>query len=261
VNRAEPSFFQIRVAKSTQDLMAAQRLRYRVFVEELGGTGPMVDHDARLERDEFDPVVDHLCLVDTRRNAETLDHVVGVYRLLPGDRAEKFGRFYCDTEYDLAPLRASGRPLLELGRSCVHADYRGGSGMFLMWNALSDYVLENKSEILFGVASFHGTDVQMLAPSLSWLHHQHMAPSELRPRAQPDGFVDMDLIAPDRLDRREAMVGMPALIKAYLRVGGLVGEGAYVDRAFNTTDVFLMMDTSEMSPRHKQFYESRRHTS
>lgn len=261
MNRAEPSFFQIRLAKSTQDLMAAQRLRYRVFVEELGGTGPMVDHDARLERDEFDPVVDHLCLVDTRRNAETLDHVVGVYRLLPGDRAAEFGRFYCDTEYDLAPLRASGRPLLELGRSCVHADYRGGSGMFLMWNALSDYVLEKKSEILFGVASFHGTDVQMLAPSLSWLHHQHMAPVDLRPRAQPDGFVDMDLITPERLDRREAMVGMPALIKAYLRVGGLVGEGAYVDRAFNTTDVFLMMDTSEMSPRHKQFYESRRHTS
>ena len=261
MNRAEPSFFQIRLAENSRDLMAAQRLRYRVFVEELGGTGPMVNHDARLERDEFDPVVDHLCLIDTRRSERDLDHVVGVYRLLPSDRAEAFGRFYCDTEYDLAPLRASGRPLLELGRSCVHADYRGGSAMFLMWNALSDYVLEKKSEILFGVASFHGTDVAMLSPSLSWLHHNHLAPPELRARAQPDGFVDMNLIAPDRLDRREALVGMPALIKAYLRVGGLVGEGAYLDRAFNTTDVFLMMDTSLMSARHKQFYESRRQPS
>ena len=260
MNRAEPSFFQIRLAETSRDLLAAQRLRYRVFVEELGGTGPMVDHDARLECDEFDPVVDHLCLIDTRRSEEDLDHVVGVYRLLTSDRARDFGSFYCDTEYDLTPLRDSGRPLLELGRSCVHADYRGGSAMFLMWNALSEYVLEKKIEILFGVASFHGTDVAMLAPSLSWLHHNHLAPPELRARAQPAGFVDMDLIAPDRLDRREAMVGMPALIKAYLRVGGLVGEGAFVDRAFNTTDVFLMMDTSLMSPRHKQFYEGRRQT-
>lgn len=258
MTRTDPSFFDVRLATGAQDLAAAQRLRYRVFVEELGGTGPMVDHEMRLERDEFDPVVDHLCLVDTRRDAEALDHVVGVYRLLPGDRAERFGRFYCDAEYDLGPLRRSGRPLLELGRSCVDADYRGSSGMFLMWNALADYVLDHGIELLFGVASFHGTDIPMLAPSLSWLHHHHLAPEGLRPVARPEGFQRMDLIAPDRLDRREALVGMPALIKAYLRLGGLVGEGAFIDRAFNTTDVFLLMDTAAMSAKHRQFYESRR---
>lgn len=257
MNRADPAFFQIRLATAPQDLLAAQRLRYRVFVEELGGTGPLVDHDARLERDEFDPVVDHLCLIDTRRDAEALDHVVGVYRLLRGDVAAGFGRFYCDGEYDLAPLRDSGRPLLELGRSCVDPDHRGGAAMFLMWNALADYVLDHGIQILFGVASFHGTDPHMLAPSLSWLHHHHLAPPSLRPLARPEGFQPMDLIAPDRLDRREAMVAMPALIKAYLRLGGMVGEGAFIDRAFNTTDVFLMMDTAAMSAKHKQFYESR----
>ncbi|RJL02390.1 GNAT family N-acetyltransferase [Paracoccus aestuarii] len=257
MNRADPAFFQIRLATAPQDLLAAQRLRYRVFVEELGGTGPLVDHDARLERDEFDPVVDHLCLIDTRRDADALDHVVGVYRLLRGDVAAGFGRFYCDGEYDLAPLRDSGRPLLELGRSCVDPDHRGGAAMFLMWNALADYVLDHGIQILFGVASFHGTDPHMLAPSLSWLHHHHLAPPALRPRAWPEGFQPMDLIAPDRLDRREAMVAMPALIKAYLRLGGMVGEGAFIDRAFNTTDVFLMMDTAVMSAKHKQFYESR----
>lgn len=257
MNRADPAFFQIRLARSPRDLMAAQRLRYRVFVEELGGTGPLVDHDARLERDEFDPVVDHLCLIDTRRDAEALDHVVGVYRLLRSDVAARFGRFYCDGEYDLTPLRDSGRPLLELGRSCVDADHRGGAAMFLMWNALADYVLDHGIEILFGVASFHGTDPAMLAPSLSWLHHHHLAPDGLRPRARDASFQRMDLIAPERLDRREAMMGMPALIKAYLRLGGVVGEGAFVDHAFNTTDVFLMMDTAAMSAKHKQFYESR----
>ncbi len=255
--KTDPSFFDIRLATSETDLLAAQRLRYRVFVEELGGNGALVDHDRRLERDEFDPVVDHLCLIDNRRSAEDLDHVVGVYRLLPGDRAAGFGRFYCDAEYDLAPLRDCGRPVLELGRSCVDPACRGGAGMFLLWNALADYVLDHGIEILFGVASFHGTDALMLAPSLSWLHHHHLAPAGLRPRALPAGFQRMDLIPADRLDRREAMVGMPALIKAYLRLGGLVGEGAFIDRDFNTTDVFLMMDTAAMSDKHRQFYESR----
>ena len=95
--KSDTSYFDLRIATSERDLRAAQRLRYRVFIEELGGTGALVDHDNRLERDEFDPVVDHLCLIDTRRSAEDLDHVVGVYRLLPGERAREFGRFYCDS--------------------------------------------------------------------------------------------------------------------------------------------------------------------
>ena len=254
---SDSSFLEIRLAVSEQDLLAAQRLRYRVFVEELGGDGPLVDHEARLEKDEFDPIVDHLCLIDKRRSVQDLHHVVGVYRLLPGDRAATFGRFYCDSEYDLTPLRETDRAVLELGRSCVDPEFRGGSAMFLLWNALADYVLDHGIEILFGVASFHGTDPSILAPSLSWLHHNALAPQELRPVARPDGFQSMDLIALDKLDRREAMVGMPALIKAYLRLGGLVGEGAYIDREFNTTDVFLMMDTKAMSDKHRKFYESR----
>jgi putative hemolysin len=216
-----------------------------------------VDHAARLERDEFDAVYDHLILIDTRRDASALDHVVGVYRLLRSDRAEAFGRFYCDGEYDLSPLRASGRRLLELGRSCVHKDYRGGSAMFLLWNALARYVLDHGIEILFGVASFHGTDPAALAAPLSWLHHHHLAPPQLRPRALPTHFQRMDLVAPEQLDRQAAMKQMPALIKAYLRLGGFVGEGAYIDHAFNTTDVLLLMDTVAMSAKHRDFYTRR----
>ncbi|AUH34312.1 GNAT family N-acetyltransferase [Paracoccus tegillarcae] len=253
----DTNFFQIRIATSERDLKAAQRLRYRVFVEELGGDGPHVDHENRLERDEFDPVVDHLCLIDSRRSAEDLDHVVGVYRLLPGMRAAEMGRFYCDGEYDLTPLRESGRNLLELGRSCVDPAYRGGTSMFLLWNALADYVLDLGVEVLFGVASFHGTDIQALAPSLSWLHHHHLAPEALRPVAKPDCYQSMDLMPAGQVDRREAMVNMPALIKAYLRLGGVVGQGAYLDRDFNTTDVFLLMDTAAMSDKHRKFYETR----
>jgi putative hemolysin len=254
----ENTHFQIRLASCEQDLLAAQRLRYCVFVEELGGSGPSADHKGRFERDEFDDVNDHLILVDTRRNPKELDHVIGAYRLLKGDAAEKFGRFYSDAEYDLGPLRKSGRRLLELGRSCVSAEFRGSAAMFLLWNGLAEYVLNNGIEVLFGVASFHGTDVEPIKMPLSWLQAHHLAPEALRVRAHPAIYQRMDLVPRDLLDRHAAMLGMPALIKAYLRLGGFVGDGAYVDRGFNTTDVCLLMDTAAMSARHKGFY-TRKH--
>lgn len=255
---SDDTHFQLRLARDEEDLLAAQRLRYRVFVEELGGSGSLVDHQRRLERDAFDPVFDHLILVDTRRDRASLDHVVGVYRLLRSDVAGEFGRYYSETEYDLTPLKASGRRMLELGRSCVDADYRGGTAMYHLWNGLADYVLDHRIELLFGVASFHGTDIRALRMPLAYLHHHHLAPESIRVRAQPAQFQRMDLVAEADLDRKAAMVGTPALIKAYLRLGGFVGEGAVIDHEFNTTDVCLLMDTEKMSARHKGFY-TRKH--
>ncbi|WP_212523101.1 GNAT family N-acyltransferase [Actibacterium sp. MT2.3-13A] len=246
--------FELRLARTPEDLRAAQRLRYEVFVAELGGDGALVDHDARLERDEFDPFYDHLLLIDTRRDAAALDHVVGVYRLLRDDQAARLGRFYVEDEYDLSVLKQSGRRLLELGRSCLHRDYRGGTAMYQLWQGLAGYVLEHGIEVLFGVASFHGTDIEALRMPLSYLHHAHLAPPELRVRAQPAHFQRMDLVPAERIDRKAAMLATPALIKAYLRLGGFVGEGAYVDRAFNTTDVCLVMDTERMNAKTRALY-------
>lgn len=245
---AGPSF-TVKLAETEAELKAAQRLRYDVFVQELGGGGEMVDHDARLERDRFDPYFDHMLAHD-----DATGEVVGVYRLLPGERAADIGQFYSEDEYDLTVLKQSGRKLLELGRSCVHPDYRGGTAMYHLWNGLAGYVNERGIEVLFGVASFHGTDVQPLAQPLSMLHHNHLAPPDLRVRAQPDVFQTMNLVARDALDRRAAMVQVPALIKAYLRLGGFVGEGAFIDHAFNTTDVCLILDTTRMNDRQKRIY-------
>ena len=246
--------FILRLAQDARDLRAAQRLRYEVFVQELGATAALVDHQARLERDEFDPYFDHLLLIDPQRSAEDLQDVVGVYRLFPSDRLAVTGRFYSEAEFDLSALKASGRKLLELGRSCVHPDYRGGTAMLLLWNALADYVLEQEIEVLFGAASFHGTDMAALAQPLAYLQHFHLAPPELRVSARPAQAADLPAIPPDRLDRRAAMLATPALIKAYLRLGGYVGQGAWVDHAFNTTDVCLVMDTAQMSAKHRDFY-------
>ena len=252
--KTEAPHLELRLARDARDLAAAQRLRYHVFVEELGGDGPLVDHAARLERDDFDDVFDHLILVDRSRDAATLENVVGVYRLLPSDRVGPSQRFYSESEYDLAPLRATGRRLLELGRSCVHPDQRGGSAMFHLWNGLAEYVREREIEVLFGVASFHGTDAMALAQPLSWLFHNHLAPTALRVRAKPPQRQDMDLMPSALLDRKAAMLATPALIKAYLRLGGFVGDGAWIDHAFNTTDVCLVMDTARMSQKHHDFY-------
>ena len=255
-HRAAPGpRFSVRLARGDDEVAAAQRLRYRVFVEEMGSDGPMVDHDARLERDGFDGICDHLLLWDEdRTDDDPGDRVVGAYRLLPSDRVGQGERYYTEGEYDLSVLRASGRPLLELGRSCLLPEYRGGTGMWHLWQALARYVTDGGFEVLFGTASFHGTDAQALAEPLSLLHHRHLAPADLRVRVQAGSFQPMDLIAEAEIDRRRAMLAVPALIKAYLRLGGFVGEGAFVDRAFNTTDVCLILDTARMNDRQRAIY-------
>ena len=246
--------FELRRAASKDDVLAAQRLRYRVFVEELGGDGGLVDHDAGLEIDRFDEFFDHLILFDHARPVDPIDRAIGVYRVMRADRAALAGGFYSESEYDLGALKSSGRKLLELGRSCVDPCYRGGTAMFHLWNGLAQYVADYGIEVLFGVASFHGTDVDALAEPLSYLHNNHLAPDDIRVRVQPDFYRSMDLISHDDVDRRRAMVAMPALIKAYLRLGGFIGDGAFVDHDFNTTDVCLVMDTSQMSRRYRDFY-------
>lgn len=239
--------YALRLARDEGDLLAAQRLRYRVFVQELGGDGPLVDHDQRLERDQFDAVAEHLLLIDPLR--PNGDDVVGVYRLLASGRTD---RFYSEAEYDLAPLRQSGRKLLELGRSCLDPAHRGGTAMYHLWHGLAAYIAAHQIEVLFGVASFPGQDMAALGQSLSYLHYNHPAPPELRVRART--YAPMNLLSPDQIDRRQAMLATPALIKAYLRLGGKVGEGAFVDTAFNTVDVCLVLDTARMNDKQKQLY-------
>lgn len=238
-----------RLAQSPEEVRQAQALRYRVFVEELGGGGPGVDHAQRIETDAFDPYCRHLLLIDEDTPGAP---VVGVYRLMDGAASVAAGRFYTETEYDLSALKSSGRRLLELGRSCLDPNWRGGAGMMLLWQALAGLVAEEEIEILFGTASFHGTDLMALAPQLSLLQHRHLAPEDIRPVSlQPQ---DYPTFPEAEIDRTAAMLQVPALIKAYLRLGGFVGLGAFVDRAFNTTDLCLVLDTARMNERQRSIY-------
>ncbi len=255
MERSDPHL-SVRFAESAQDLRGAERLRYKVFVQELGGDGPLVDHAEALERDALDPFAEHLVLVDDRRDQERLEHVVGVYRMMTEEAAARAGRFYSEAEYDLGPLRNSGRRLLELGRSCLQPEFRGGTAMFQIWQALAGIVVARKIEILFGVASLRGTDPWALAQPLSYLIHAHRAPTDLRVCAIGPTARSLELLPEEKVDRKTAMSAMPALIKAYLRLGGVVGDGAFVDHAFKTTDVCLVLDTTRMSARQLALYGS-----
>ncbi|MEM9010744.1 MAG: GNAT family N-acyltransferase [Pseudomonadota bacterium] len=247
--------FTVRLAETDAEIRAAQRLRYRVFVEEMGATPSAEDRALGLERDIFDPYFDHLLLIDRAAPSDALDErVIGVYRLMRGSVARTGRGFYGATEYDLSALEDQGRETLELGRSCIAPAFRGGIAMHLLWMGLARYVLERDIQILFGVASFHGTDLEALAGPLSLLHHEHMAPPDLRVRALPQHYVSMDRMPLDQIDRRAAMRATPSLIKGYIRLGGFVGDGAYVDRSFNTTDVCLIMDTTRMQQRYRDYY-------
>jgi len=126
--------------------------------------------------------------------------------------------------------------------------------MYELWAGLVDYVSRHNIEILFGVASFHGTDIDSLAEPLSYLHHRYLAPPDLRVEVRAESAQPMNRLRPEAIDRRAAMLAMPALIKAYLRLGGYVGQGAWIDHAFNTTDVCMIIDTERLSPIQRKIY-------
>jgi putative hemolysin len=249
------SRYGVKLAESADERLGAQRLRYRVFVEEMGARATPDERAARREWDEFDPWADQLVLIDLDPVTDPLDRVVGVYRLMLPAAARAGPGFYGAREYDLAPILDTGRACVELGRSCVAAEHRGGVAMHMLWNALAGYVLERGIEVLFGVASFHGTDPAPVAEALAWLHHAHLAPPDLRVRARPGQRLDMDLMPPEAIDPQRALRAIPALIKAYLRLGGFVGDGAWIDHDFNTIDVCVVMDTARMKAKHREFYE------
>lgn len=247
--------YRVKLAETAAEREAAQRLRYRVFVEEMGARASAEEHALRREWDAFDPYFDHLILETLDPVADPLNRVVGVYRLMRGEAAEAGPGFYGASEYDLSPIIRSGRRSVELGRSCVAREHRGGPGMHLLWNGVAAYVLEGGIELMFGVASFPGTDADALAEALSFLHHTHLAPPDLRVRAWPEHAVAMDRMPAEAVDVARALAAIPPLIKAYLRLGGFVGEGAFVDAEFNTLDVCVVMDTGRMTDRYRAFYE------
>jgi len=231
--------FATALLSGSDDLTEVYQLRHKVFVEEMGAQVPKPLRHG-VEQDAFDPFSTHLVLHDTTRPPGS--SIIGVYRMLDRSGARMAGGFYCASEYDISPLQRHRGNLLELGRSCLHPEYRGGIAMFHLWEALKSLIAAQNIDILFGVASFPGNQVAELVQPLSLLHRDYLAPMHLRPSSRE--HVPMNRIEPAQIDRKAAVLQLPALIKAYLRMGGKVGDGAFVDRAFNTVDICMVLETA-----------------
>ena len=231
-------------AKHTDEIRQAQRLRYRVFAQEMGArldtTSP--GHDVDL----FDNYCEHLLVRD-----DVTKEVVGTYRLLTPAQARRVGSTYSDLEFDLTRLRSLRERMVELGRSCVHPDYRHGGVIMALWGALAEFMVRNKLDTMIGCASIpmlHNGIVSGDVAASIWqkLKESHLAPIEhhVHPRLP---------LPVDQLDRSLA-VEPPALIKGYLRLGAKVLGAPAWDPDFNTADLPMMMRINDLPPRYRKHF-------
>jgi putative hemolysin len=247
---------EVRLARTAKEVRRAQRLRYKVFYEEMAAVPSGISLLSRRDADAYDLVCEHLLVLDhdvrPRPFRAHKPKVVGTYRLLTGERAERHGGFYSQRAYQLGPLLAAHPDMrfLELGRSCVLKPYRTKRIVELLWQGLWAYVLENRVDAMIGCASLEGTDPARLALPLGFLHHHARAPEPWRVRAHPGDFVPMDRLPVEAIDTKAAMKALPPLIKGYLRAGAGFGDGAVIDRQFGTTDVFVVMPVEAISARY-----------
>jgi L-ornithine Nalpha-acyltransferase len=255
---ARPNQLELRLAEDGPELAAAQRLRYEVFYEEMGAVPTPTLRATRTDADRFDALADHLVVVDLERSTERQPCVVGCYRVLRETVAAAHGGFYTAHEFDLGAVRAPSGETMELGRSCVAPEYRTGAVMQLLWRGIADYIDTHDVGLMLGCASLPGTDPEALAPVLSFLHHNVLAPSGMRPRALADRYVRTDLLPAEAVDARAALKLLPPLLKAYLRMGGMIGDGAVIDRQFNTVDVCLVLPTERVRAHYQRHYRQHR---
>lgn len=247
VLRAGP--LEVRLAKSIEDIRAAQRLRYEVFFEECGAKPDSEKERLKLDVSLIDDYCDVLLVID-----HDAKKVVGTYRFMLRDAAEQYGGYYTASEFEISKIVAFPGQIMELGRSCVAKSYRTKPTIQLLWRGIGAYIRLNEVSLCFGCGSFMGTDVLKYKHSLSYLHHYHLAPPELRAIALPEHYQEMNLLPIHEVDKKEAMRELPPLIKGYLRVGGYIGQGVCIDHEFNCLDVCIIVKRETVTERYSQRY-------
>lgn len=243
--------FLVEIAQDPKDILGAKKLRFDVFYKEMGAS-PKASRSTAYDEDAFDDYAQHLIVKDLKANK-----VVGTYRLLRREGAKKHGRFYTEGEFDIKALCALPSEILEVSRSCVHSAYRTTSVMNLLWRGLAEYILHYDVTHLFGCGSFHGTSLEAVEHALSYLYHYHLLPDAFCPETLPQHYVPMNRLAKDAIDMKRVAKETPPLIRGYTRLGGGVGNGAFVDREFNTIDVCIVVESSCITPKFARYYNAR----
>ncbi|WP_438445768.1 GNAT family N-acetyltransferase [Gorillibacterium sp. sgz5001074] len=243
----QPQPLEVRLAKGAGELEAAFRLRYEVFVEEEKNLA--LRNASRLETDGYDAFCDHLIVKDLEA-----DRVVGTYRLLPGDRAEANIGFYSETEFDLTGFRQHIRHTLELGRSCIAPDYRGGRAIQLLWEGIARYIAGSPYDFLVGCASVHFRNREDLLETVSLLRHKGIMTDRYGIQPLPthriEGLAEERTVA----DEKEAFRRLPPLMKGYQWLGAEIGGAPAYDPVFDTVDFFIVLQQEKMSRRYRRHF-------
>ncbi|WIM05635.1 MAG: GNAT family N-acetyltransferase [Candidatus Nitricoxidivorans perseverans] len=232
--------YSVGLARTPDEVVEAQRLRYRVFAEEMGAN--IVSRIAGVDADLYDPHCEHLIVRD-----EQAGRIVGTYRILAPDAAKRVGRFYSESEFDLTRLRHLLDNTVEIGRSCIDADYRNGAVIALLWGKLAEFMVRGNYGYLIGCASVGMTDGGHNAANLyTQLIDAHLAPLEYR------------VFPRDRLPFERLVTGhaaeVPPLLKGYLRAGAWIcGDPAW-DPDFNTADLPMLLSMERLSPRYARHF-------
>ena len=248
---------KIRMARTSEEIRVAQKLRYLVFHDELGAKLTVPNRLAKIEGDAFDDICDHLLVIreTANNNSELLVHdgsVIGTYRLLKQSVASQNHGFYSQSEFDIIPLLARKPDLkfLELGRSCVLKDERGSAVIEILWQGIWNYVRQNRIDVMIGCASFDGTDIDAHRNSLQFLMDRNSAPKDWYVAAHPQHRIDLKTPVCAKQDLKSIISHLPPLIKGYLRLGCFFGDGAVIDEMFNTVDVLVILPISQINPRY-----------
>ncbi len=233
--RDDSSRLAARIASGNEEIRQALALRYQVFSQEMGAR---IDARDGLDCDDFDAYCEHLIVVD-----EDCWQVVGTYRILAPDQALHTGGYYAEAEFDLAELRRLRMPLVEIGRACVHPDYRTGSALMMLWSALAQYMHSRGHDHIIGCASIGMTDGGGNAAAVFAGLSAH-AMTDLRRRVIPKNPLPLESIAP------AAQAVVPPLLRGYLSLGAQIAGPPAWDPIFNTADLLVFLPMSRLPARY-----------
>ena len=234
--------YDVRLARSTSEIRAAQKLRYEVLFKESGGRITEAMLNSEREEDEWDDVAYHVVVVDNKKDK----NVVGTVRLVSNEALNDGQNFYTEHAFDLSKLRNNYSNMLELSRACVSPDGRGGAILMLMWKFTMAFIEQNGYQVLFGCASFHGTDHTQHTEILSYLYANNLASQELMP--EPKASVSSVSIKDftQAVGKGKERGKVPSMLRGYLKIGARISDHAIIDPVFNTTFVAIYVDAAQM---------------
>lgn len=251
--------YEVRLTRNKEERKQVRQLRYSVFVEEEGASATEEQRALGEEYDAYDRYAEYMAVFHNGR-------VVGTYRIIDRNAAEKMGGFYTENEFNISKIKKYRGNIAEMSRACVEKSYRENAlVMRMLWAGLGELIVRRKIGVLFGVASFVGTKPARSAQAISYLYYNHLTPLRLRATVLSENFADgvnpklarMNILPREFVDESDAKSEMTPLIKGYLRLGATFGRGVFVDAPFNSYDVFVMIETRKMNAAYQKHFLGR----